>query len=354
MSQLSAVPASPCELSVVIKALNEERNIERTLRSVLAAVRGLDAEVVLADSLSTDRTVEIARRFPVVVVQLQHAYERCCGIGAQLGYQHARGRYVLVLDGDMEVERDWLLAALERLRSAPTLAGVGGVVDDVNLDNIEFRARQQRKPPDMMPGAVDRLNMGGLYRRSAIEQVGYLTHRGLHACEELELGLRLTEAGWGMERIDSTSIHHYGHTVPMWTLVRKRWRSHYADGLGELLRASIGQPWFGRALRCCRLPLAVLGWWGMLLLLALAAVAGAAPWTAVLAVLAFPPLVMVLKKRSLPMGLYSILAWTVDTAGLLRGLVRRPEDPRTAVASRIVHTPSEALDELAGCQAGRA
>lgn len=331
------------DLSVVIKALNEEKNIERTLRSVLAATEGLSAEVVLADSFSTDRTCEIAARFPVRIVQLANPDERSCGIGAQLGYQHARGRFVLVMDGDMEVERDFVIAAMRRLEAQHDLGGVGGVVDDVNLDNIEFRARQQRQPRDMMPGEVDRLNMGGMYRREAIEAVGYLTNRNLHACEELELGLRLGAAGWKMERLDMVSIHHYGHTVPMWTLVRKRWRSRYAFGAGELLRASIGTPWFTRALSCFRLSLLVTGWWGALLVLgALGLVVD--PWwfKAMLFIAAVPPAVMIARKRSVSMGLYSILAWCIDTVGLLRGLFGpRHVGPTNPIASKVVHSPAE-------------
>lgn len=308
-------------LSIVIKALNEERNIARTLRSALNAAAGLEAEVILADSKSTDRTVDIARNFPVTVVQLENAHERSCGIGAQLGYQHARGEFILVMDGDMEVEGVWLGKALDYMRSHPEVGGVGGMVDDINLDNIEFRARQQRKPRDMMPGEVERLDMGGLYRRQAIESVGYLTNRNLHACEELELGLRLSAEGWKMMRIDEISIRHYGHTVPMLTLMRKRWASRYSNGAGELIRASIGQPWFARALLSFKLRIIVIGWWGAILLAALAAIWSPDLLWLPLTIIVTPPLLMILKKRSVAMGLYSILSWTVDTAGLIRGLM---------------------------------
>ncbi|HEX2011721.1 MAG TPA: glycosyltransferase [Roseateles sp.] len=328
------------QLSIVIKALNEERNIERTLRSAVAAVQELDGEVILADSLSTDRTVRIAEGFPVAVAQLTNPADRCCGVGAQLGYQYARGEFVLVMDGDMEVDRDWLQAALAALRGDPGLAGVGGLVEDVNLDNIEFRARQQRKPADMQAGEVDRLDMGGLYRREAIEAVGYLTHQGLHACEELELGLRLRAAGWRMMRLPLTSILHYGHTDPTWVLVRKRWRSRYVNGAGELLRSSIGQPWFAMTLRALAKRLIVVGWWAVLLALGLASLLGQPLGWVWLACLLAPPLLMSIRKRSLGMGFYSVLSWCVDAAGLLRGSVQATKDPRRPVASRLLQSGS--------------
>ena len=76
-------------VTVGIKALNEEARIGAALSSAVAAVQPVGGEVVLADSGSTDRTLEIAAGFPVRVVQLENSAERCCGAGAQLAFQHA-------------------------------------------------------------------------------------------------------------------------------------------------------------------------------------------------------------------------------------------------------------------------
>jgi glycosyltransferase involved in cell wall biosynthesis len=52
-------------ISVVIITYNEEKNIERCLRSVLAVAD----EIVVLDSLSTDRTKEICQRFNVTFIE---------------------------------------------------------------------------------------------------------------------------------------------------------------------------------------------------------------------------------------------------------------------------------------------
>ncbi len=107
MPQIDAV-----SVSIVIKALNEEECIEAAIRSALAAVEPVGGEVILADSFSTDNTIEIARSFPVTIVQLRNASDRRCGAGPQLGYQSARGKYVYILDGDMEMDSGFLPAAI--------------------------------------------------------------------------------------------------------------------------------------------------------------------------------------------------------------------------------------------------
>jgi glycosyltransferase involved in cell wall biosynthesis len=58
----------------------------------------MDGEVILADCASTDRTVEIALQYPIKIVRLRNIGDRSCGVGAQLGFQYSRGRYVCLMD----------------------------------------------------------------------------------------------------------------------------------------------------------------------------------------------------------------------------------------------------------------
>src|SRR4249920_3766601 len=90
-------------VSIIIKALNEERHIASAIESALAALHGIDGEVILADGGSSDRTIEIARRYPITIVQLTDAADLSRGSGAQLGFQYSSGRYLLLMDGDMQL-----------------------------------------------------------------------------------------------------------------------------------------------------------------------------------------------------------------------------------------------------------
>ena len=137
--EVATAPLSPPqpELSVVIKALNEAGKIEACLRSVIAATDPATTEIIVADSLSEDETVAVASRFPVKVVQLKRIVDRGCGSAAQLGFQYARGRRLLLLDGDMELDPGFLPAANAALDADPKLAGVAGLVVD-RVMTLEF------------------------------------------------------------------------------------------------------------------------------------------------------------------------------------------------------------------------
>ncbi|HTH77657.1 MAG TPA: glycosyltransferase, partial [Ramlibacter sp.] len=251
-------------VTVVIKALDEEKNICAAIETSLAAVARVGGEVVLADSCSSDRTVELASQYPVRVVQLAHANERCCGIGAQLGFQHALGDFIYLLDGDMRMEPGFLEQALTFLAQHPEVGGVGGRLIELNTESLEYRERGARNHGHLQPGEVDRLDGGGLYRRIAIEEAGYLSDRNLHAYEEFDLGARLRARGWKLWRLTEPCCSHFGHDIPPYSLLMRRWRSKYVCGIGELLRGAIGRKHFKlvwRDVKELKLYLAVVAWW---------------------------------------------------------------------------------------------
>jgi len=326
----------PCRVSIVIKALNEEKRIVAVVQSALAAVQATGGEVVLADSCSSDRTVALASNYPIRIVQLAHAHERCCGAGPQLGYQHSLGEFVYILDGDMEMLPGFLPQALAFLQAHPGVAGVGGRVVEMNTSSLEYQARSERGQGHVQVGEVDRLDGGGLYRRSAVEQAGYLSDRNLHSYEEFDLAARLRAKGWKLQRVALDAVRHHGHDAPPYALLMRRWRSRYICGLGELVRAAWGQPHLAlvvSGVRELRLYAAVLLWWLILLACLMAPV----PWTLRLAAFsglaAAPFLLMAWRKRSASKAVYAVVSWCFNAAGLVRGLLAPQRPAREMIGS---------------------
>ena len=332
----------PCVVSVLIKALNEERHIARAIESAMAAVARVGGEVVLADSLSTDRTVDVAASYPITITQLSHAAQRSCGVGPQLGYQQARGQFLYILDADMKLHPDFLPEALAFLRTHPEVAGVAGQVAEHNRNSLEFQARVERGGGHWQPGPVDRLDMGGLYRRDAVEQVGYFSDRNLHSYEELDLALRLRAKGWRLHRLDILAIEHWGHDLPAFTLLRRRWRSAYINGIGEITRAAWGSPHWPlllRDLRELRLYVATLAW-ALLGVVGAAALALSLRGDAALGVLALtlaaPWLAQCWRKRHLAKANYATVSLWMHVGGLVRGLLQRRKDPRSRIPNSVL------------------
>jgi glycosyltransferase involved in cell wall biosynthesis len=339
--------AARCNVSVIIKAFNEEKNIGAAIESCLAAVAEVGGEVILADGHSTDRTVELASLYPVRVVQLVNAHERCCGVGPQLGYQHSRGEYVYLLDGDMRMMQGFLPHALTFLAQHPEAAGVGGRVVELNTESMEYRERGLRAAAHLSPGEVDRLDGGGLYRRRAIEECGYFSDRNLHSYEDFDLAVRLRSLAWKLWRIPVDAVSHRGHDIPPYQLLLRRWRSRYAFGLGELVGAAAGQPhmrlvW--RDLRELRIYLGVLAWWVVLLSVPFWPLPELVRALCFAAAAAAPLLFMAWRKKSWTRATYSVASWCFAAAGMVRGLLQRRRPARERIHSRVVHEPPQTLE----------
>jgi glycosyltransferase involved in cell wall biosynthesis len=108
------------QLSIVIPAYNESARIGRTLERVLACVdrQGWDAEVLVVDDGSADRTVEIVRgwmeRSPRLRL-VRNEGNRGKGYSVRNGLLQAAGEVVMFTDADLSApmeEAERLLAAI--------------------------------------------------------------------------------------------------------------------------------------------------------------------------------------------------------------------------------------------------
>jgi GT2 family glycosyltransferase len=338
------------KISIVIKAFNEELNIRGAIESSLAALANLDGEVIVADSASVDRTIEIAKQFSVSIVQLKNPSDRCCGVGPQLGFEHSHGEYVYILDGDMELKAPFLERAVGILDRDPTVAGVGGYIHEMRTDNLEVQGRVQRfnrlRPRgDLLD--VDCLNGGGLYRRSAIADVGYLSDRNLHAFEEYDLGARLRVKGWRLISLEQKAVDHYSYAIGSWQLLWRRIRSGRFLSSGELFRAAIDGRYVRHVLREVRITLLALGvwvYWGLAFLASHWIRGAAVPVVA----LAVPVVVMTFRTRSLKLGIFSVLTWHISAVGFLVGFFRKRRSPSAHIDSRVLREVPETDLNLQG------
>lgn len=104
-------------LSLIVIAKNEEASIERCLRS--AAI--IADEIVLVDSASTDRTVEIAKRFQAKI--LQPGDWPGFGLQKQRAQAAATGEWILSLDADEWIEEDLVQEISEVLSDRSPASG---------------------------------------------------------------------------------------------------------------------------------------------------------------------------------------------------------------------------------------
>ena len=105
------------ELSVVITVMDEEQNIKPLLEAVRSALTGIDYEIVLVDDGSTDKTKQQVLENAderTILVELRKNYGQSTAMTA--GIDYSRGKYVALLDGDLQNDPTDIPAMLELLK----------------------------------------------------------------------------------------------------------------------------------------------------------------------------------------------------------------------------------------------
>ena len=110
-------------ISVIIPARNEEADVEKTVRSVLAQI-GVELELLLVDDHSSDRTGEIIDRLAAEDSRVRAFHRPPSRRGwlgkanaMRYGASFATGDYIVFTDADIEHAPGCFLAALSALRA---------------------------------------------------------------------------------------------------------------------------------------------------------------------------------------------------------------------------------------------
>ncbi|HUA38932.1 MAG TPA: glycosyltransferase [Candidatus Sulfopaludibacter sp.] len=112
-------------ISFITPTLNAEALLDNLLSSIQRQTYPRDRyEILLADSQSTDRTREIAKKYGAVVLDDN---SRNMEEAKRLALQHARGEYIVFVDTDNEITHpDYIELAVAALRTNPQALGVEG------------------------------------------------------------------------------------------------------------------------------------------------------------------------------------------------------------------------------------
>ena len=184
-------------ITVAIASYNYEQFILRMLESV-ARQDFRDFEIVVTDDGSTDRSVEVIRKFmadhPELSVRLFENEHLGLASNRNASLDAARGEYIMFCDADDSIEEDCLSSLADAaLKSHPDR--VCSYVRDVDSQGKELQIEEQWG--ELPSRWMCNLHHGSLYRRSL-----FYDH-----------GIRFTEAKGGDDFLISTVYNSFAKTI---------------------------------------------------------------------------------------------------------------------------------------------
>jgi len=155
-------------VSVIIPAHNEELYIERSINSILLQTYQ-NFEIIVVDNLSTDKTCDIVQKLIEKDnrIKLYHCYQKGPAAVRNLAINHAKGEFIMNLDGDDE-SKPYRIEKLLELCKIEKLCIIGSNVEVVNKNgqcvsimkfpenNVEIREKFSKffNRLSIMPGTI--------------------------------------------------------------------------------------------------------------------------------------------------------------------------------------------------------
>lgn len=278
------------KISVIIVNYNVKYFLEVCLHSVLRAINGFDAEVIVVDNNSTDGSMQmVAEKFPTVI-RIENKDNAGFGRANNQGVAIAKGEYILFLNPDTVMPEDFFTKTIGYMDAHPEAGSIGPKLLD---GKGQFAPDGKKSFPSLSVAIFKTTGINKVFSKSPYFNKYYAVHIGedetaavdvlsgccmlvrssvlpkiggafdedyFMYCEDVDLSYRIQKAGYqNIYFPEATLIHYKGESTRKATLSYVRIfnealstfvRKHYSKGnaqlftifinIGIVLRAILG------------------------------------------------------------------------------------------------------------------
>lgn len=172
-------------------------------------------KLVVVDDGSSDNTLSIVVKFAQETdIRTLVASSKGNGLGAtrQKVVENAEGDYIVWVDDDLLLSRDFLRNQVEFMEKNPTVGAARGRLNEFLTKPVMRIVDFAHLLPDPQP--LNQIGMcGSILRHKAVESVGGFDVRIKGAGEDLDISRRISASGWRLATNNSAGVHHK-HRMP--------------------------------------------------------------------------------------------------------------------------------------------
>jgi glycosyltransferase involved in cell wall biosynthesis len=193
-------------VSIIVIGYNEAKNLHNTFNAIKSiSYPNRNMEIIYVDSDSNDGSVDIAKEYADKVI-IEYNLYRTAARGRNRGLTEAKGSIVHFVDGDVEIDPDYLKNALDVLADDNIHAVTGRLVEKNNRNNIYSRILSSSWL-NCKEGFIESCVAGGTFKKNTILKINGYDER-IKQGEETELGIRFRKAGYKIYFIENIMGSH--------------------------------------------------------------------------------------------------------------------------------------------------
>ena len=209
--------------SIIIPHLNGRHHLNDCLGS-LRQQTCADFEVLLVDNGSTDGTQAYVRgQFPEVKL-IELGQNRGFTGACNAGWSAAKGEIIVLLNNDTLVDPDWLREVWAAFAQNPRVGSVASKMllfdqrdtfhtagDFYRVDGLPGNRGVWQKDVgqyDQVEPVFSACGGSAAYRRTMLDEIGFLDDEFFFSCEDVDVGWRANLAGWQVLYVPTAVVYH--------------------------------------------------------------------------------------------------------------------------------------------------
>jgi len=237
------------KVTIIVPCYNEEDVIIPSLKSTIAQTYP-NIEILVIDDGSSDRTYTLAKKFEFeegsrslkVLSKPNGGKSRALNFGIK----HAKGSLICCVDADSKLDKDAVSLLVQHFKD-PEIAAVAGSVNVINTDtfltklqaleyiqglNMVKNGQAFLKLVNIIPGPL------GMFRKEAMEEVGYYSHDTF--AEDCDLTLALIAKGYKID-FEPDAVAHTEAPEDLLDLLKQRYR--WTRGILQAIKKNKSYLW---------------------------------------------------------------------------------------------------------------
>jgi len=210
-------------VSIVVLNYNGKQHLKTCLDSLIRT-KYPNFEIILVDNASTDGSVEFVKENYPHVKLVRLSRNTYTSGGYMAGVLVARGKYVAILNNDMEVDENWLTPLVEALEKFPWIAAADSKYKNFyqrdRFDDVAAAGRWIDYAGNNYTRGVNEVDRGlydkpiyiigviTIFRRDKLLEIGGFDLSYMFGYEDIDVGWRLYLAGYKVLYVPKSVIYH--------------------------------------------------------------------------------------------------------------------------------------------------
>jgi len=229
------------DLSIIIISWKMKDLLKICLASIYKYTDGLSYEIILVDNYSEDGTIDMVEKIFPNVYLIKNSQNRGVAPARNQGLKIAKGKYILILDADMELIENSILSLYQFMERTPDCGMVGAKL----VDSDKYTQYSCKRFPSIMALIYRRLEYFTFIKESKLlnyhlmkewdhnsirevdyligacqfflreikDKIGLYDDKIFYGPEDIDYCLRIWKAGWKVYYYPFTKIIHYEQRI---------------------------------------------------------------------------------------------------------------------------------------------